>query len=72
MNTGWQHATGQTTEVRLSFVSRTSLQEDSHRSEVRLSEKPDFEIRHTYGGLTAITATTTRLAPARFNMRAAS
>ena len=30
-------------EVRLSFVSRTSLRDDSPRREVRLSEKPDFE-----------------------------
>ena len=29
-------------EVRLSFVSRTSLREDVPQREVRLSEKPDF------------------------------
>ena len=34
-------------EVRLSFVSRTSLQADAPQKEVRLSEKPDFEWDHT-------------------------
>ncbi len=61
----------------LALLAGLLLQEDSHRREVRLSEKPDFkkpdfENRHIDGGLTAITTTMTRLAPARFNMRAAS
>ena len=30
-------------EVRLGFVSRTSLRKGTPQSEVRLSEKPDFE-----------------------------
>ena len=125
MNKGWQHATGQTTEVRfrircettsrrapcslpsagrvregggvanrldhpplpaegreesgklfrtgfLALLAGLLSQEDSHHREVWLSEKPDFKNCHIDGGLTAITATMTRLAPARFNMRAAS